>query len=254
MIITDRFVYIHQPKTGGSFVTAALERVHDIEGLGKGEYQTPFGQFIYRRKHIRCRRIPDQHRSKPVLATVRNPYDLYVSQYEFGWWKKDRYLKEYRTLPGFDERFPNFPDIDFSDYVALANNAWCQQDGGGARSVGSLTRDFVRFYFPEPRETLRSFSDEYITSGKYKADMYDVHFIHTCSLNAELHEFLLACGYPPQNIAFILELDKVHPEPPPEGRTRPVSRSWYSYYTAHLKTFVRQKERHLFTMFPEFDC
>jgi hypothetical protein len=29
MVITDKFVYIHKPKTGGTFVTSALLKLYD---------------------------------------------------------------------------------------------------------------------------------------------------------------------------------------------------------------------------------
>lgn len=103
MIFADRFAYVHAPKTGGTFVTAVLERIYGAEAaLKTPRWYTrwPFrhkdrvihhprhGRYVYHKnKHGTCREMPCAERRKPILATVRNPYDWYVSRDEFGWWK-----------------------------------------------------------------------------------------------------------------------------------------------------------------------
>ena len=86
MIITDKFVYVHHPKTGGTFVNSVLRQLYKVENNVPRERR--YGEFAWRRKHRPCRKIPEEHRGKLVLATVRNPYDWWVSAYEFGWWKR----------------------------------------------------------------------------------------------------------------------------------------------------------------------
>ena len=41
MLVTERFTYIHQPKTGGTFVAAMLGRIHEANG---GSVRTDVGQ------------------------------------------------------------------------------------------------------------------------------------------------------------------------------------------------------------------
>ncbi|MGB6012319.1 MAG: sulfotransferase family 2 domain-containing protein, partial [Desulfobacterales bacterium] len=91
-IITDDFVYIHYPKTGGTFVTHVLKRLYQYKKKYKllttflpKRIQRRFHGFIQTdKKHGTCDEIPELHRNKPILATIRNPYDRYVSHYEFG--------------------------------------------------------------------------------------------------------------------------------------------------------------------------
>ena len=97
MLVTERFTYVHQPKTGGTFVSVLLTRVHEARG---GEVRTvwvdpascepappvPPGGMLNlmvtgRNQHGARRDIPHDYIDRPVLATVRNPYDRYVSQY-----------------------------------------------------------------------------------------------------------------------------------------------------------------------------
>lgn len=250
MIITDRFVYIHQPKTGGTFVSSVFRRLYKVkDGTA---YESRYGMYGRRRKHWPCWRIPEAHRSKKVLAAFRNPYDLYVSLYEYGWWKKEEFRYEYESLPGFRQRFPDFPDISFSDYVELMNAASLSAVQGSNGNMGFLTRKFVQFYFRDPASVLARSDEEYFSSDRYRSEMFDAHFMRTERLNQDLHQFLLDTGYPPDDIGFILELDRILPELPREGKARAFSR-WQDYYTPPVKQLVRNQERHLFTLFPEFD-
>ena len=114
MIFTDRFVYVHEPKTGGTFVTSALFRLYGLKWtrwthlrdavFREARARHPkYGALVHDgNKHGLCRSIPAAHKAKPVLATVRNPFDLYVSQYEFGWWKRAEFLPFYRAVRGFE--------------------------------------------------------------------------------------------------------------------------------------------------------
>jgi hypothetical protein len=56
-------------------------------------------------------------------------------------------------------------------------------------------------------------------------------------------------GYAHEDISFILNHSKVFPL----GKGRSAEQKWEKYYTPELKAFVREKERVLFTLFPEFE-
>jgi hypothetical protein len=116
-------------------------------------------------------------------------------------------------------------------------------------AVGQLTRQVVRYYFRNPTEVLSRIDDDYVASDAYRDDMYPVHFMHTDRLNDELHAYLLRAGYPRAAIAFVRSLPKIFP--PEGGRTE--EQAWPTYYTPELKRIVRERERLLFAMFPEFD-
>ena len=69
MIVTDRFVFLHLHKSGGSFVNRFL-----LESLPSAR------QVGY---HLPRDDIPAQARALPILGTVRNPWEYYVSWYSF---------------------------------------------------------------------------------------------------------------------------------------------------------------------------
>ncbi len=69
MIVTERFVFLHLHKSGGSFVIDAVLR--HLEGAREVGYHLP-GTLI-----------PDDARGRPVLGLVRNPWSYYVSWYAF---------------------------------------------------------------------------------------------------------------------------------------------------------------------------
>jgi hypothetical protein len=60
---------------------------------------------------------------------------------------------------------------------------------------------------------------------------------------------LLGAGYPKERLEFILHLGKIRPD----GGSRDPASDWKDYYTCDLKALVREKERFLFEMFPDYD-
>ena len=69
MIVTDRMLFLHLHKSGGTFVNALLKRcMPSAEQVG---YHLPY------------REVPAAFRDRPVVGTVRNPWAYYVSWYHF---------------------------------------------------------------------------------------------------------------------------------------------------------------------------
>jgi hypothetical protein len=69
MIATDRFVFLHLIKSGGSFVGEFLRRF------------VPSAHLIG--SHLPRRLVPAEHAGLPMLGFVRNPWYYYVSWYHF---------------------------------------------------------------------------------------------------------------------------------------------------------------------------
>ncbi|MDC0711356.1 hypothetical protein POL68_22995 [Stigmatella sp. ncwal1] len=254
MILTSDFVYIHQPKTGGTFVTKVLERLYPSGEGPPGKR----GRLINTHKHGTCSEVPEEWRGKPLLTTLRNPYDRYVSQYRFAWWK--RYPDMYCGEDEMRAMFPHYPELSFGDFLLLANtkfvNRYQRQETGfrnehfpEERRLGWHTEQFVRFYCRQPREVFRAIDEAYIAEGRCRQDMFPVRFTFSESLNGELHAFLREAGHAPEDIAFILDAAKIYPE---EGGRAPEDR-WESYYTPELKHLVRTRERLIFELFPQYD-
>ena len=69
MIVTDRFVFLHLHKSGGSFVNEYLLRfVRSARSVGY---------------HLPRLLVPAESNNLPVLGFVRNPWSYYVSWYNF---------------------------------------------------------------------------------------------------------------------------------------------------------------------------
>jgi len=69
LLVTDRFVFLHLHKSGGTFVNAFLARF--FPGARHVGYHLPRA----------C--IPESARALPIFGLVRNPWDYYVSWYSF---------------------------------------------------------------------------------------------------------------------------------------------------------------------------
>jgi len=83
MLLTDRFIYLHMPKTAGTW---AQHHLH--EALG--------GRFLFPESHVFARDIPWSDLAKrTVIGTIRDPWSWYLSWYQFTraskWWR-DNYL------------------------------------------------------------------------------------------------------------------------------------------------------------------
>lgn len=72
VILTRHFVFLHLPKTGGSFVRRVMERA------GPADWEA-----IIHPMHPTHGDIPDTHRKLPVLGAIRNPWTWYVSWFRF---------------------------------------------------------------------------------------------------------------------------------------------------------------------------
>jgi hypothetical protein len=69
MIGTDRLLFLHLHKSGGTFVNKLL--IHCVPSAERLGYHLPY------------REVPADYRDRPVLGTVRNPWAYYVSWYHF---------------------------------------------------------------------------------------------------------------------------------------------------------------------------
>jgi len=252
MILSPDFVFIHQPKTGGTFVTRVLCRLLN-EPVGHADPNEPFVKI---NKHGTCRDIPASHSCIPILAVVRNPFERYVSQYEFAWWKQD--LPPWVDMEAVLSRFPHYPDLSFEEFVT-GSEVLLQLNRNSAlppeRRLGLQSEQFVRFFFRQP-EVFATIDDRYIEERRFEKDIFPIIFLRTHRLNQDLHDYLIAVGFESDRVRFILDEPRVRPSGHPvEGEARNWSavHDWSDYYTPTLRQFVKTRERLLLAMFPEFD-
>jgi hypothetical protein len=261
MIITDRFVFIHQPKTGGTFVREALWEIsrREARSFPRGILQRAglvrplYACFETDDYHGSCHAIPAVHRKKQILSIVRNPFDFYVSFYHFGWWASHP-EDSYRDLDAVKRAFPHFPDLSFEEFLALANHHFNEFDMIGSpmedvdQRLGYYSTQFVLYFFKNPRAVYRAIDDEYIGGARWTGDMFDVHFMRTHSLNRDLHRYLSDIGYRKSLIDGVSSKSPVRPTE--QLRDRP-SREYEHYYTDSSRELVLRKEKLLFALFPD---
>ena len=68
MLVTDKFVFLHLPRTGGTFVYDIIEKF--FPGAQEIGYHLPRSV------------LPRDYSHLPILGTVRNPWEFYASWYE----------------------------------------------------------------------------------------------------------------------------------------------------------------------------
>jgi hypothetical protein len=71
MVVTDKFVFVHLPRSGGTFVSEVIRRFF------------PSAREIG--YHLPRNLLPREYSHLPVLGAVRNPWDFYVSWYYHVW-------------------------------------------------------------------------------------------------------------------------------------------------------------------------
>ena len=70
MIVTDKFAFVHFPRTGGTFITNVIKRFFPSQEVGY---------------HLPRAFLPKEYSHLPVLGAVRNPWEFYVSWYHHVW-------------------------------------------------------------------------------------------------------------------------------------------------------------------------
>lgn len=242
MIITRDFVYLHVPKTGGSFVTSILLRVGEMVP----EFQV---QEINEEKHAGVKGIPEEHRHKPRVMNIRNPYDHLVSRYEFAWWKrKNRWDPEFLA-----SKYPDFPELDFSQFLELIHN-WENRTTLGERiravlinnNIGYNTRTFVPFVTDRPGRIFRRIDE--IKKSEIKAIRAGNTFLRQSNLNRDLYTLLQGCDLPEEACEIALSAGKIYPKLGGGNRKAP----FMEYFTPEQVKAIRKKDRLLFKIFPEF--
>ena len=104
MIITNDFVFIHYPTTGGTFVRKVVESIS--RDMAK--------PISHREKHGICLDIPKEYLDRPIVSCIRNPYDFKVSEFEFGCWRK---LAPNSMVASMKAQYPHFPRLSFEEFV-----------------------------------------------------------------------------------------------------------------------------------------
>jgi hypothetical protein len=258
MLLTDQFVYVHLPKTGGTFVREVLTRIHQARGERIIDYYSlrtarpylgvirdwlkrpsrGFIRYYDPNQHAGCDRIPPSHRGKPILSTMRNPFDHYVSEYEFRAWGVDHTIGKPEVIR---QTYPHYPDLSFEEFVYTFNKS---------HKLAPQTNRFIRMYYRNGAEITAQLNRQRLPAATFAGRMYPVTFLMMENLNQGLFDYLLGMGYAESEIRFILDEQKIYPG----GGGRSPAQAWESYYTPELKAYVRGTEWFLFELFPQYEA
>jgi Sulfotransferase domain len=270
MIITPKFVVLNFPKTGSTFVRTVLKEIEQKQSRSLFERlayatrlkQQPFQELkcpnlketrVPSQRHIfdqhgTYEQVPLKYRDLPVVSVARNPFDGYVSRFEFRYWARYPVADPVRIR----NMFPKFPDLSFAEFLDLGDYETANHripDIKPKTELGSQTVLFIQMFFRNPRRTLTRIDEEFIDSGAYKQEIPKLHLLRTESLNQDLYDYLITMGYPSRDIEFIINRKKIQP---PEGTRRTADRKWQDYYSPELMQRVYRKEKLLLKIFADF--
>jgi hypothetical protein len=260
MLITKDFVMINFPKTGSTFCRTALKHIHTPTkrqefwgrfGLWRPELEE-LKMFPYYHneaaskaigrvsQHGTFHQIPKAHAGKVVMSVVRDPAAKAVSDYEFRDWASH----PFPNVEWWKERYPNFPDLSFEEYMdkVLNKGQGLDQPEGMRAVVGNQTSEFIRFFARDPQKTMLALRDDTDLAKDYDLHFPKIRFLHTEHLSAELQEFLLEMGYARPRVDVIPRLRKVNT----------TKRKRKTYWTPQLRAEFQHSERFFYQLFPEY--
>ena len=230
MLITDKFVFLHLPRTGGTFVYEVVRKFF------------PSAREIG--YHLPRELLPREYSHLPVLGTVRNPWEFYVSWYHhhhsnvrYSPFKNVLFccLSENRKLD-FVQTIRNALDLGVSDekldslIQALPENFDYQK-----RHIPNLTKDLMR----KIRGTGLGLYTFRFNQLFGQAD--DVFFCRVESLRSDLMAFFERIGAASDALrSYVLGLDK---------KNISEHLHYSTYYTPELAELVLIRDRQLVERF-----
>ena len=175
MIATKDFIFIHAPKTGGTFVMKILDELYknDIKEIAD--------------KHAYSKDIPDIYRKLPKVLCLRDPLEWYESHYLYGWWR--RYPE---TFPGFSKIDVN--NLSFFDFIIKWNSYWAGDLDDFAdenKHFGKLSYVTILYIFDNPNPLIEDIRKNG-SAGFWERNPLpkNITILNTKNLNNDLYNFL----------------------------------------------------------------
>ena len=226
MLVTDKFVFLHFPRAGGTFVYEVVRKFF------------PSAREIG--YHFPRELLPAEYAHLPTLGVVRNPWDFYVSWYEhvrprntasimFSW------LSDNGTLD-FVGTTRNALNLGFNNQrLDVLIEMLPERVDYGKRNIPNITKDSMR--------KVRGTGVGYYTF-RFKqifGNLNDVHFCRLDSLREDLVSFFDRIGVTTDELrAHVLGLEKKNTAEHTHAS---------DYYTAELAELVRVRDRDLVERF-----
>ncbi len=221
MIYSSQFIFVHMPKTGGTFVTDCMKKLNHSGKL------TQLSSFALKRWYCRDRfykvrgvlkhgcvsEIPQEYQGLPIVGCIRSPEAWYSSNYRFAWWRRhpERYLGV--------EAHPSFPDLSFRDYLSLSSSIWISSDLPDLvppYPAGRYTLLLIKWFSPDPRKFLKRVNGP-IKCEHLVDEIGNILWLNCSSLNNDLYRLLREFKWPDEKIDFIRGRSAVLPSLDPRN-------------------------------------
>jgi len=133
MLITKHFVFVHVPKTGGTFLYNLCREHLPAEWMIDNSLpqHSPYRAL---RRDVASGALPAAVAELPVVAFVRNPWDWYVSWYHH----------ELRAPPNRSRWWLDSFDFESRDFKRVVTKA-CTESAGSQMQASLMRRDGVDF-------------------------------------------------------------------------------------------------------------
>ncbi len=230
MLVTDKFVFLHLPRAGGTFVYEVVRKFF------------PSAREIG--YHFPRELLPREYSHLPILGTVRNPWEFYASWYQhqhsnvryspltnvlFGCLSENRKLDFLQTIRNALDLSVSNDKLDFL-IQALPENFEYQK-----RHIPNLTKDLMR----KIRGTGLGLYTFRFNQLFGQAD--DVFFCRVESLRSDLMAFFERIGAASDALrSYVLGLDK---------KNISEHHHYSTYYTPELAELVFIRDRQLVERF-----
>lgn len=226
MLATDKFVFIHLPRTGGTFVSEIISKFF------------PSAREVG--YHLPRALMPREYCSLPILGTVRNPWEFYVSWYHHQQ-SSNRYTPLFCTLSAdrtldFDQTIRNSLDLGVDgEKLDLLIKALPAEFNFQDKHIPNLTKDLMQ----KIRGTGLGLYTFRFNELFGSAD--DVYFCRVESLRSDLMTFFERIGVATDALrSYVLAQDKSNSSE---------HRHYSAYYTPELANLVSVRDRHLIARF-----
>jgi len=226
MIVTDKFVFVHLLRSGGTFVSEVIRKFF------------PSAREIG--YHLPRVALPTEYSHLPVLGTVRNPWEFYVSWYHHHH-SNNRYLPLFCTLSenrklDFVQTTRNALNLGVSDdKLDVLIQELPKEFNYQERHVSNLTRDAVR----KIRGSGMGLYTFRFNQMFGQAD--DMYFCRVESLRSDLIAFFERIGAASDALrSYVLGLDK---------KNISEHLRYSTYYTPDLAELVLVRDRPLIERF-----
>lgn len=225
MLVTDRFVFVHLPRSGGTFVSQVIQKF--FPGAHEVGYHLPLSA------------LPAEYSRLPVLGTVRNPWEFYVSWYHHQQSNNRRgplisFLTENRSV-GFAGMIRNALNLGEHENLDALIDALPEHFNYKERNIANLTRDMMR-RIRGSGMGLYSFRFNEMFGARN-----DIVFCRVDSLRDDLLAFFMHIGVLSDALRrYVLELD---------AKNTSEHRHYSAYYTPELADLVALRDRRVIDRF-----